>query len=457
MTSIVKSTSVSYEAIRADLEEYVKSLENYNSNWKDFYEGGAGSTVIQLLSGLGAFLSHTAYVNRRESYLDTATLRTSTVALSTTLGYNVNRPTAPRLSLLINSSSNQFVQKTTSLGDYNGKVLSLLEDKTLLPGDNLVEVILGEWRAFNYTATDPKEFSHLLIPDIVDNNLYELLVNGNIVEIVRNAEELTPNNVLIRTFTYGIFLIWGDGVLGKSLELNDDVVFNYVNPTSALLENIVNTGDITLDISAQPAGVSILSYGTAEDSNNKLKAIASGYFSTKRRLITLSDYEYIGSSYNGIISAYARKQANTCCVIELAYITDSYRTLLPEEKLDYLAYLDTHKILGTSIILIDPTPISVDVNLTLVISSVANTQELTGRIRAYLESQTYKLGVVFSISGLFAVSLPDTLRVYIKSPIVDRKALFNQYFVLSALNITFSTNSQLIESNGTNPLLGYSE
>jgi hypothetical protein len=454
MTNIINNNSLSYESILSDLTMYVQSIQDYNVKFKDFYEGGAGSTILELISGLGTFISRIAMANRRETYLPEAKLTSSIVAIATTLGYPINRINSTQLTLTIFFTEYVTWTKENPIGFYNGISVSLVEDGNFVPGNNTVTVVLGTWTSYNYTNYNTGTFSKILIRDTVDNTFFNLTVNGTLVSIVNNAESLNNSNVLQRTYYYGVFLIFGDGIIGKSLSLNDNILFEYIRPGTITSDISFNSSVLNLNTGLLVSG-SIITYGSNADSNAKLVAVAPGYYSTRRRLITLSDYNHIGLSYQGIASVNAVKTPAICCSVNLAYITVSGMILLPSEKTAFLNYLNNFSLIGTSVNLIDPKIIYVNINLLVIISQTANTGNITASISNYLNSMTYQLGALFSVSGIFSLGLPGVVRIYLNYPLVDKLADYHEYFIISNLDVQYSNDITTIGSMGTNPSLGY--
>ncbi|QIG72897.1 baseplate wedge subunit protein [Rhizobium phage RHph_Y65] len=455
MSNIINPTSISFESIRNDLKTYVQSLNDYQRRWKDFYEGGAGMTTIELAAGLGSFLSYMASANRREAYIDTARLRSSVVGLSTTLGYNVNRMAAPRFRITFTLTNPVQWTKETPIGNYRGEFLSILSDTGFVAGQNTVDVVIGLWKSVQFTSTSTKVFERFLVEDTIDNNLYNVMVNDELVTVVRNAEELVDADVLERTYTAGTYFIFGDDDLGMKLNNGDIVKVEYIQPGAATEDLSLDLSQLTFNAGEVLSGT-ILSYGSNEDSLEKLKSVAPGYFTTKRRLITLADYNSISLSYAGIISSYAVKRQNTCCTVDLAYVTDQKRPLLSYEKDQFYAYLDKHKVLGTNIVLQDPVELGVNIKVLVVLSTIADSVEVDALIKSYFQSMEYKLGGIFSVSGLIAMDLPGVKRVYPKYPIADKRANYNQYFKINSYDIQYSLDINTLDVSGTDPDLGYS-
>jgi hypothetical protein len=454
MTSIISSNSLSYESILHDLTSYVQSITDYQVKWKDFYEGGAGSTILELISGLGTFINYVAMANRRETYLPEAKLTTSIVAIATTLGYPVNRINSTQLSLTVFFTDYITWDKSNPIGFYNGVSVSLVEDGYFIPGNNTFTVVLGTWTTFNYTSNSTAPFTKVLVRDTIDNTFFNLKVNGNLVNIVNNAESLTSTNVLQRTYYYGVFLIFGDDILGKQLNSGDVLVFEYISPGTTTNDVSFNQNTLSLNKGQLISGY-IITYGSPSDSNSKLVTVAPGYYSTRRRLISLADYNYIGLSYQGIASVNVIKTPGICCSVNLAYVTYSGRVLLPTEKTAYLNYLNSYSLLGTTISLIDPQIIYVNISMLIIITKVANTGNITTTITNYLNSMTNKLGALFSVNGVFSLGIDGVARVYLDYPLVDRLADYYQYFIISNLDIQYSVDTTMVGSMGTNPSLGY--
>jgi hypothetical protein len=454
MSNIINDNDTSYESILLDLTSYVQSLTDYQTVWRDFYESGAGSTILELISGLGTFLRRAAMANRRETYLEDAKLTSSIMGISSTIGYNINRQGAPQLSITLFSNNYVNWSKSDAIGFYAGNSLSLVQDAYLIPGNNTVTVALGQWNTYTTTSTSSDPFIKILINGNVDNTLYTLLVNGNTVSIVSNAEELTSSNVLMKTYYYGVYLIFGNNILGLQLNQGDTIVFNYFSPSSQLTDLSFNPASCTLNTGSLTSG-SIISYGNDQDSNAKLVAVAPGYFSTRRRLITLSDYKYIALSYAGIISTYPIKQPGICCAINLAYLTDNQFVLSSLGKTAFLNYMNSFQVIGTTITLIDPIVTTVSASLLMVIQPTANISAITTSVTNYLNSMVNQLGVLFSVNGIFSLNLPGVLRIYFNYPINDYQAVYNQYFTINNVDIQFTTDQTTVGSMGTNTNIGY--
>lgn len=453
--TIISSTSLSFDAILADLTTYVQSLPEYSTQWKDFYEGGAGKTVLDVGSAISSYLALLSYLNRRDSILDFSTLKTTVVGIASALGYVYNRDTAPLLQIQVTVDTDTVWDKLNPIGMYGDYELSLLETTTLPKGTSTITVAVGAWTSYTATATSSAEFQKLLIEGNVDNMHYELLVNGSPVTLETAVEDLDDTNAVIRSYTTGVFIIFGNGTLGRLLKVNDQVTFNYIQPSTKLTSLTLAPTDVSL-YTGTASAVSVADQGSTSDSADKLVALAPGYYSTKRRLVTLGDYKYLGGAFQGLTGAVAEKTSGLCCSVDVVYVRQDEAKLTEYQRSLYQAYLDKYSLVGVENNIVDPTPISVDASFICVVSKSADTTAITSAIRTYLSKMCLIPGGIFAVSGLQSVNIDGLIRLYYVAPIVDKQAEYNQYFRLANLSIQYTTDTTSILSNGSDKTAGYS-
>lgn len=453
--SIIDFKSSSYEDILKDTLTYVSNLDDYSHKWKDYYEGGAGTTIAELISALGTYLNYTAMMNRRESYLESARLRSSLVNMSSMLGYDINRAKAGTVRIKISSDSQLEWSKWTPIGYYKDNPIHPLKDTIIPAGESYVDVVIGEWKQYKEVSKTSSNFARILIEDNVDNDRYELKINGELVEIVRNAEELDEKKVLMRTFNDGLFLIFCDDKFGRKLNNLDEIEFNYVVPvTNDDITQLTTDLNDYSSVHGTFLSVEIINQLSSADSNEKLRALASGYYSTVKRMITVNDHVYVTLGYPGIISANAQKHPTKCCTVYVSYLHEKGK-LSDAGKVELYNYLTQYNLLGTNIILVDPVEKLVDVKMLVVVKDISDTTLIRKEITDYVQSLTKKLGGQFTLSALNSMNFDSLIRIYIKYPIADKRAAYNEYFEINKLDIEFTTNYNILESSGTDKDLGY--
>ncbi len=141
--NLINSVSLSYSAIKTDLEDYIKSKPDYQA-WRDFYESGQGQSFIELIAALGTYIAYQNIIARREAYLVDAKIRSSNIAIAEGLGYPSYRGQNVHLDLTITPDQTISLERYTIIGAVAGYDLVLAEDITLSYGVQTdFEVILG--------------------------------------------------------------------------------------------------------------------------------------------------------------------------------------------------------------------------------------------------------------------------------------------------------------------------
>lgn len=176
-TQIIDPTSISFEQIKNDLVDFVQNAEGYDI-WRDFFESSAGQIIIELLAGLGTFITWHAIVARREAYLHTARVRDSGVGIAETLGYSVNRGSNLKVKLNVTPDQTAIIQKYSIVGTYSDYNLVNLEDLSLVEGTSKdIELIVGDLNSEEKTySTSEVTILRFESDDISED--YRLLLDG---------------------------------------------------------------------------------------------------------------------------------------------------------------------------------------------------------------------------------------------------------------------------------------
>lgn len=456
--NITDISSISYDEIRNYLENYIQSLPEYAQKWKEFYEGGAGQTVLNVASGVTAFLAFSAYLNRKNSLLDYGVLPSSIVEIAVANGFIYNRSCCPRLRITFTTNVESFYKKEIIIGNYKSFNLSLLEDTHIVKGENTIDVAIGEWDSTILTISDTTEYYGFMIESDIDNNYYELFLNDKILPTTLYPENLDKTNVLIRSYRNGIYIISGNDLLGKKLNPSDKIKINYIIPSKKLSNAVIDIKDIQLLFSDFVIKkIDTIDYGSDPDSDNKLVALSPGYKLTHRILMSLGDFKYLGGAYQGLISANAKPNGNICCNVDVTYLRQDENLFTDQQKNEFLQYLKDHSILGMSINLIDPKVCKVNIRLKILLeSSSVSTSDIQDKIKEIYERMCFNLGGIFSPGSILANSISGVSRIYLVNPIADRQAEWNEYFRLDSLFIEFETNELKLLQSGTDLQSGYS-
>ena len=366
--SPIENKSLSFDKVLDDLKTYVQSLPDY-ARWKDFYASSAGATFLELLAGTGAYLSFHSLASRRESYLETAKLKSSVYNMATMLGYEPNRRTAPvfRVHLLKNpalfpKASDGFVwpSKNVPIATYNGYNLVTLDTIKVLNRQEMAgkvfDICMGDWTRQEQVVEETKPFLKMFIEDnSIDNSLDHIYVtvlqsSNSMAQVplrgVRYAEELVPpdseTKVLIRSSYDGVTLVFGDGSFGYKVGMGDVVRVEYLSTvgrpavsvsSESLRESLSWNVDWLGDVVDY---IEVLSPGYEEDSLDKIRSLASGYFAARRRMLTVSDHNAVLMSYPDVVSAGTRRKGYgdglSCCIVQMCPLFEDEHVINSEDR-----------------------------------------------------------------------------------------------------------------------------
>lgn len=448
MATIIDPNSLSFDNIKQDLINYIESKPEYDT-WRDFYTSSAGVTAVELVAGLGAFLSFHSLGARRESNILLRKLMSSAIGICNTMGYSVNRKSAPRLRLKLNVGSSIYWDRTNAIGNYtNNRNLSILSSQTISAGIVYLDVIVGDWNTTTWTAASTEDFVILkIVFDNIDNNndddTLELLINDVPVTLVDHAEDLVGSTVMIRTHHEGILLVFGDGTLGRRIIVNDELIFNYVSTLGKLGVFEVNPADIDLNIDAEVQEVEILSPGYDGDSLRKLSILPQGYYTTRRRAVTGLDHCFILQAYVGdLISSQYTKVEGECCTIRLSYLFEDEHLMLDNEVTNVLNYLDDYKPIGEEIQITDPELVGIDMKVTVVVDEGITEAFVRNAINTIVDNNTWLLGTIFYIGIVVdqIAHIEGVNRVYLERPVSDKTLNYQQYLKLVHLDLTVTSD-----------------
>ena len=462
LSQIINPESLSFSSIKNDIVAYIQSRPDYEA-WKDFYEGGTGTTQVELISGLAAYLAFHSIGARRESFIDQRKLYSSAINIASTLGYPVNRVSAPRYQITFTASRSFYLDRDVPLATYKDFSLTPLYSRTILEGVNTVDCVLGEWRSFSYVANSDANFQILqVMADNIDNNRkveypdpdnpdrnrtlpgsLEMFINGVQHEIVTYAEELLNDAVLIKTYLDGVLLVFGDGTLGYKVRNNDEIVFNYVEATPPQDFITLDVGSLDSSYPVVFTGFVNLDPGSEMDSIEKLAVLPSGYFASKRRMLTGDDHIAMMMSYSGdIISASYNKMEDTCCTIVMCYLFEDEHEASETEEQIILNYLNDFKVVGVQLAIRPPKKYGVMFSYMVVIEEGTEIGDLQDSLEQIVSKYVNQLGQTFHAGAVTAEfsKLDGVSRVYVKYPVSDREFDYFEYLGLIYYDITFTTN-----------------
>ena len=465
ISQIINPESLSFSSIKEDIFKYLQSRPDYEA-WRDFYKGGAGTTQVELIAGLASYLAFHSIGARRETFIDQRKLYSSAINIASTLGYPVNRVSAPRYYLSFFAPRSFYLDRELPLATYKDFSLTPLFSRTINQGYNRVRCVLGEWGSFSYTANTDANFQILQVmaqnidnnqfcdvpledplgPDDIDISL-EVLINGVQHKVVTYAEELLNEAILIKTYLDGVLLVFGDGTLGYKVRNNDDIVFNYIKATPPQDFLTLDIGSLSTSYDITFTGFENYDPGSEMDTIEKLAVLPSGYFASKRRMLTGDDHVAILMAYNGdMISAGYNRLEGGCCTVSLSYLFKDEHIISETEEETIMTYLDEYKVVGVQLKLTDPLKYGVSLSYVVVIEEGTDITSLQQSLEEIVNSSIMQLGEAFHAGAVTAEfsKLDGVARVYVNYPVSDKSFDYDQYLGFIHYDITFTTNKNFV-------------
>jgi len=310
------------------------SLINFLSNQEEFkgysFEGSAMNILMDLLAYNTYYNGMYNNLVMNESFLDTASKRSSIVSLAKNLGYtprssktstavvNIKLPAEEytdaksiiqRNTVLtaLNSAGSNISFTTTGISslesfeiDEDGEILSYAATN--------VEIKQGVYNTFSHIATTPED--KINIPfngiDISTIRAFVLSGIGDTTGIqfewtpVKNITDTNENSrvFFINEMPNGFYQIqFGDGSFGKKLEPGNVVLFEFLLTSGAAGNDIgINDTSTVSSFSLSGYEVETVQYSTGGSDRETLESIRQNSlrnYSTQDRAVTATDYEAI--------------------------------------------------------------------------------------------------------------------------------------------------------------------
>ena len=314
--------NLDFEQIKTTLKDYLKA----QSDFTDYdFEGSAISNLIDVLAYNTYYTAFNTNMVVNELFIDSASLRDNVVAIAKQLGYTPKSKTSPTAYVDFTvdySNPTSDIELNLQAGSgfistYDNTIYQYVVEETVkAPVANnkavFTNVPLREGTRVSQTfVVDTASKSQKFILDNPDIDANTISVTVYPTGGSFNEPYLIANNILGVDSTSKVFfleeiaddryeLIFGDGVLGKKLENNAQIVVNYISTSGAVSNGVktfvftgvlVNESDvtpnsynITVDSSIPAAG------GEDQETTDRIKFNAPKTFGTQDRAVTAEDY-----------------------------------------------------------------------------------------------------------------------------------------------------------------------
>ena len=328
MATTIKSTQLDFDTIKGRLKDFLKQ----QSEFEDYdFEASGLSNILDVLAYNTHFNGLTANFALNESFITSAQLRSSVVALAEGLGYvprsftssqaglnlsvlvtGSNRPTTitlPRgttFTSSVNDVTYTFRTRENFVGtdDGNGAYQFLnKEDGTSIP------VFEGTEKTKTFFVGDTSDTQIFVIPDItMDISTIRVRVfptassttfetYTSLVDAIRITDDSTFYQ--IKETPNGFYeIVFGDGIsTGKAPVAGNKIVIDYLSTvgttangaTTFTTDSIVTVNGVQFNITVTTEGNS--AGGSLKESIESIRQNAPIAFSSQRRLVTAEDYK----------------------------------------------------------------------------------------------------------------------------------------------------------------------
>lgn len=294
----------------------LKNRLSAKSEWADFLSFGVVDNLIDPICQELAYSMQYAEYLAYENWWSKARNKSSLLVQSAVHGYNVPRKQGAIGTLRISTSktfdntydrdSNIPINKFFQFSGNNIYVVAS-KDYTITPTMTYLDVECkqGECKTVSFSA-EGRTYEEKLIEDgNVDNDFYELYVNGNLWTRVETLFEYDGTDQVYEIETKsdltGIILKFGNDIFGKKLETNDKVVFKYI-ATDGADGNIYSIGIVDVvesqafDNDGKPVklyvtNTSSIIGGKDYPTIDEIRTLSPRVYQTGNRASSIEDYQ----------------------------------------------------------------------------------------------------------------------------------------------------------------------
>lgn len=424
----ITNASLDFDDIKANLKAYLKDQDTFSDY--DF-DGAAMSVLLDVLAYNTHYSALHTNLAINEAFLDSASKRSSVVSKAKELGYVPSSAKCAEAVISINSSQpitilkhSAFTSHTTT-SDY---VFYTTQEHTLsyISAGNYVahDVVLRQGTPLKYTYTYALG-TKILIPNAnVDISTLEVTVSQSTSSssvVYNNASSmvgLDGNSTIyfvkeLENQTYE--LEFGDGVIGKALELGSIININYFTTSGSIGNNVrafsysgpATSATLFVTVTQPSVG------GKDLESIQSIKWNAPRSYTAQNRCVTIDDYKNI------IYSLYPQAESINVWGGELnnpPSYGDVYISIRPYEnerlsdtEKSYIlnTILGPRKVVTVHPKLVDPTYIHVQVDTTFHYDPMSATKTSTSlindvisEIKTYAANNLNRFGSILRYSNL---------------------------------------------------------
>ena len=410
----METDKVSFDGIKSEIITYLKNQEIF----KDYnFAGPAITTLVDALAYTSHYLIRYANFSLNECFLDSAQLRHNVLSQAKQIGYFPYQYKTAKATITLRSALSADYVDLSGVKVPEGLIFSGTNEDGATYVFRTTEETLFQLDASNhYYATFDIVEGTMLTDSFVQDELYSsrFYLLNNVVDtdyltvtvyksetdqegvVYKRAQSLSDfgidkDNTEETQKKYGKFsklyyiqeayngkleIYFGDNKMSQGLDPYNIIKVRYLLTNAEKGNNIANfrmMGSIEgFDISDFNIYVNTPSYGGADrESIDSIKSNAPQYFQAQDRAVTVKDYNaLLTNKFGGWLKAITSwggedaippqyGQVFLCCLGRYSEV------LSPRQKTDIITYLEDKNLPDIDVVITDPEPIYVNVNLTV--------------------------------------------------------------------------------------------
>lgn len=379
---MIRLSSTSQADIKQDIFDFLKDNADKYPVFTG-YSGSAQNQLLDLSSGVAAFLAYKYMFSQRETNLSTCVLQESRYLNAWDMGYNINRTRAPEITLRYTDTEKKVLRSGDILGTFPHRGLSydvvyFGQTRTLFPNDTF-PALIGKYGFVEGSLLQMdfnQNVSLSIYPDsgqTLDDKHLRFWINGEEKEWVDDGQDFLTHPVIwavtrhpLDTANFGIGVeatFWIPSLsYGIPVSKTDEYKVEFVSSGGRIpkLEELLSSASLLPSFEA----LSVLTEGAYEEEASRVKAMAPMYTVTAGRAVTERDYSGIVTKHPFIFSARYKGYSNQRVLV--SYVGHTGEPLTPYEKQEVLDWMVKKGLAG---IPVDLTP-STEKTQSLIVSAL---------------------------------------------------------------------------------------
>lgn len=285
----ISPLSVSFDSFVNELKILVSKKPDA---FKDFFDTGAGSAVIDMAATLATFYFYHLVSQRREILLSSAQDYSSILGSAADKAYSSYRGNNLKIRLRVKPSVAITLSKWTIMGSYQDYDIVLAEDTAFTPGlVTEIDVIIGKLKeeVISVAATDITIFrfsSNYVSED------FALLLNGVVLPVSSEFKDLLADNYVAISNSYGAIDVYYLQKGEYNYKPTDQLTLRYVERDSSVTNSTFELSQLSI------TGTEIMSYTILSDfqpseSKSSIKVMAPLYNDTSNVVRARADFKKV--------------------------------------------------------------------------------------------------------------------------------------------------------------------